>query len=77
MVVKQVRKIVFISSGGTVYGNPTYLPIDENHPTEPRVSYGITKLAIEGSVRKTVSKHPRQDAEEDMRYEATNGNNQD
>lgn len=47
MVAKQVRKIVFISSGGTVYGNPTYLPIDENHPTEPRVSYGITKLAIE------------------------------
>jgi len=47
MVVKQVKKIVFISSGGTVYGNPTYLPIDENHPTEPRVSYGITKLAIE------------------------------
>jgi UDP-glucose 4-epimerase len=47
MVDKQVRKIVFISSGGTVYGNPIYLPIDENHPTEPRVSYGITKLAIE------------------------------
>lgn len=47
MVAKQVKKIVFISSGGTVYGNPIYLPIDENHPTEPRVSYGITKLAIE------------------------------
>lgn len=47
MVAKKVRKIVFISSGGTVYGNPIYLPIDENHPTEPRVSYGITKLAIE------------------------------
>ena len=47
MVAKQVRKIVFISSGGTVYGNPVYLPINENHPTEPRVSYGITKLAIE------------------------------
>lgn len=47
MVVKHVRKIVFISSGGTVYGNPICLPINENHPTEPRVSYGITKLAIE------------------------------
>jgi len=47
MVTKKVRKIVFISSGGTVYGNPVYLPIDEKHPTEPRVSYGITKLAIE------------------------------
>jgi len=47
MVAKNVRKIVFISSGGTVYGPPQYLPIDEVHPTEPRVSYGITKLAIE------------------------------
>jgi UDP-glucose 4-epimerase len=42
-----VRKIIFISSGGTVYGHPTYLPIDESHPTNPIVSYGITKLAIE------------------------------
>ena len=47
MVARHVRRIVFISSGGTVYGNPTYLPVDENHPTEPRVSYGITKLTIE------------------------------
>lgn len=47
MVAKGVRKIVFISSGGTVYGPPTYLPIDEGHPTEPQVSYGITKLMIE------------------------------
>ena len=47
MVEEGVKKIVFISSGGTVYGNPQYLPIDERHPTEPVVSYGITKLAIE------------------------------
>lgn len=47
MLTQGVRKIVFISSGGTVYGNPQYVPIDERHPTEPRVSYGITKLAIE------------------------------
>ncbi len=47
MVAHQVRRIVFISSGGTVYGRPQYLPIDEKHPTEPQVSYGITKLAIE------------------------------
>lgn len=47
MVAHDVRKIVFISSGGTVYGNPAYLPIDEKHPTDPLVSYGITKLAIE------------------------------
>ena len=47
MVVNDVRKIVFISSGGTTYGDPVYLPIDEKHPTNPLVSYGITKLAIE------------------------------
>jgi len=38
---------VFISSGGTVYGEPKYLPVDEMHPTNPLVSYGIVKLAIE------------------------------
>lgn len=47
MVTHKVGKIVFISSGGTVYGNPAYLPIDEKHPTNPLVSYGITKLTIE------------------------------
>lgn len=47
MVAHKVRNIVFISSGGTVYGNPLYLPVDEKHPTNPVVSYGITKLAIE------------------------------
>lgn len=47
MVALNVKDIVFISSGGTVYGKPEYLPVDENHPTNPSVSYGITKLAIE------------------------------
>ena len=47
MVTHRVPTIVFISSGGTVYGSPLYLPVDENHPTNPIVSYGVTKLAIE------------------------------
>jgi UDP-glucose 4-epimerase len=47
MVAQKIPKIVFISSGGTVYGKPIYLPIDECHVTEPEVSYGITKLTIE------------------------------
>src|SRR5205807_7104798 len=42
-----VRKIVFISSGGTVYGIPRQMPIPETHPTDPISSYGISKLAIE------------------------------
>lgn len=47
MVRKNVGRIVFISSGGTVYGTASYLPMDEKHATEPQVSYGIIKLAIE------------------------------
>lgn len=42
-----VRRIIFISSGGTVYGKPQRNPIDEQHPTDPISSYGITKLALE------------------------------
>ena len=42
-----VKKVVFISSGGTVYGIPRSVPIDEDHPTSSISSYGITKLAIE------------------------------
>jgi UDP-glucose 4-epimerase len=42
-----VRKVIFASSGGTVYGLPETLPITERHPTNPTSSYGIVKLAIE------------------------------
>ena len=42
-----VRKIIFASSGGTIYGKPNYLPIDEDHPTNPITSYGIVKLMVE------------------------------
>lgn len=42
-----VRRIVFASSGGTVYGRPKQIPITESHPTNPICSYGITKLAVE------------------------------
>lgn len=47
MAQMKTSRIVFISSGGTVYGPPVYVPLDEQHPTNPQVSYGITKLAIE------------------------------
>lgn len=42
-----VKKVVFVSSGGTVYGVPHSVPIKESHETDPISSYGITKLAIE------------------------------
>jgi UDP-glucose 4-epimerase len=46
MSLHGVRLCVF-SSSAAVYGEPQYLPIDENHPTEPANFYGFTKLEIE------------------------------
>jgi glucan phosphorylase len=42
-----VRSFVF-SSSATVYGEPTYLPIDESHPLGATNPYGRTKVQIEG-----------------------------
>jgi len=47
MVRKKIYKIVFISSGGTVYGEPLYVPIDTHHPLKPICSYGVVKVAME------------------------------
>jgi UDP-glucose 4-epimerase len=44
--VAQVPRIVF-SSSAAVYGAPRYVPVDEDHPTEPINYYGFTKLEIE------------------------------
>ncbi len=41
-----IKRIVFSSSAAT-YGEPSYLPIDEEHPTNPENYYGFTKLEIE------------------------------
>jgi len=46
MVENNVKNLVF-SSSPTVYGQPYYLPIDENHPTSVTNPYGRTKLMIE------------------------------
>jgi len=42
-----VRRIVFVSSGGTVYGIPKQIPTPEDAPTWPISAYGVSKLAIE------------------------------
>lgn len=44
---RKVRKFVFVSSGGTVYGVPESIPVSESHPTNPTCSYGIIKLTVE------------------------------
>jgi UDP-glucose 4-epimerase len=43
----RVKKILIISSGGTVYGKLDKLPASESSPTNPLSPYGITKLACE------------------------------
>jgi UDP-glucose 4-epimerase len=42
-----LRRILFLSSGGTVYGIPEKVPIPESHPLRPISSYGIVKASIE------------------------------
>jgi len=42
-----VKKVVFASSGGTVYGEQVYFPADEDHPTNPINPYGVAKLTCE------------------------------
>jgi UDP-glucose 4-epimerase len=42
-----VRRLIFASSGGTVYGEQEVFPCEEDHPTRPLSPYGCSKLAVE------------------------------
>jgi len=42
-----VRKFIYISSGGAIYGEPVYLPCDEAHPVQPLAPYGASKYTFE------------------------------
>lgn len=46
-VRNKVKKVVFISSGGTVYGKEVNCPLPEDTPTNPISSYGLQKVMIE------------------------------
>lgn len=46
-VAAKVERYIFLSSGGTVYGQPQTLPIPETHETKPLSSHGMTKLVVE------------------------------
>ena len=41
----KVKKVVFASSGGTIYGTPTQIPTPETHPQRPESPYGVAKKA--------------------------------
>ncbi len=42
-----VKKMIYISSGGSIYGDPQTIPISEDHPLLPKSAYGQGKLTIE------------------------------
>ena len=42
-----VEKVIFASSGGTVYGEQRHFPADEEHPLNPISPYGVAKLSVE------------------------------
>lgn len=42
-----IRKFIFASTGGAIYGEQEYFPADEKHPLNPLSPYGISKLALE------------------------------
>ena len=50
MIRSNVKRLIYLSSGGTVYGSPKYLPVNEDHPLNPISSYGVVKVAIENYI---------------------------
>jgi UDP-glucose 4-epimerase len=42
-----VERFIYISTGGAVYGEPEYLPCDEDHPINPICPYGASKHTVE------------------------------
>lgn len=42
-----VKKFIFASTGGAIYGEHDYFPADEEHPTRPYAPYGINKMCVE------------------------------
>jgi UDP-glucose 4-epimerase len=42
-----VRKVVYAGTGGALFGEPSYLPVDEAHPIDPISPYGVSKHTVE------------------------------
>ena len=43
----KVKRVVYASTGGAVYGEPLYIPVREDHPINPICHYGISKHTVE------------------------------
>jgi UDP-glucose 4-epimerase len=52
-----ISRLVFLSSGGTVYGDAKTIPIPEEHERNPVSSYGIVKVAIENYIAMFSAQH--------------------
>jgi UDP-glucose 4-epimerase len=61
------RKVIYISTGGAVYGEPRSLPVNEEHPIQPISHYGVSKhtvehylhlYAVQHALRFTVLRYP-------------------
>ena len=42
-----VRRIIYASTGGAMYGEPQSLPVEESHPVAPECAYGVSKHTVE------------------------------
>jgi len=51
------KRLVYLSSGGAIYGHPISTPISEDHPTNPMSSYGIVKLSVEKYIALFAGQH--------------------
>ena len=47
----QCAQFIYITTGGALYGDPDYLPCDEDHPIRPISAYGLSKWTLESYLR--------------------------
>jgi UDP-glucose 4-epimerase len=53
----KVQHVIYLSSGGTVYGKKIKMPISETSPAEPTTLYGLSKLSVENYIKMYCNKN--------------------